>query len=245
MLRGSREFDAVGSGIRRYDAGSSDLTRRLAAPIRSLRDAMTKSRRESHWQQVYLSKGEQEVSWSQPDPQPSLGLIEKFSKDASASIVDIGGGASRLADFLVERGFREITVLDVSEAALQAAKDRIGSAGAGIRWIAADVTAWRPPQQFDIWHDRAAFHFLVEENDRQAYVECLSRGVKAGGHAIIATFAPDGPERCSGLPVQRYDPDNLGKTIGPGLELVEHRAHRHITPWGAPQSFQFSVLRRR
>jgi 2-polyprenyl-3-methyl-5-hydroxy-6-metoxy-1,4-benzoquinol methylase len=148
MLRGSREFDAVGSGIRRYDAGSSDLTRRLAAPIRSLRDAMTKSRRESHWQQVYLSKGEQEVSWSQPDPQPSLGLIEKFSKDASASIVDIGGGASRLADFLVERGFREITVLDVSEAALQAAKDRIGSAGAGIRWIAADVTAWRPPQQF-------------------------------------------------------------------------------------------------
>ena len=206
---------------------------------------MTESDRQSHWQQVYLSKGEQEVSWSQPDPQPSLGLIEKFSGGADASIVDIGGGASRLVDSLVRDGFREITILDLSEAALQAANERIGSGGATVQWVAADVTDWRPPQQFDIWHDRAAFHFLVEEMDRRAYIDRLSSGVKAGGHAIIATFAPDGPEKCSGLPVQRYDPDNLGRTIGPAFELVEHQAHRHVTPWGAPQSFQFSVLRRR
>ena len=205
---------------------------------------MTKSDRQSHWQQVYLSKGEQQVSWSQPDPQPSLGLIEKFAGGEAASIVDIGGGASRLVDALVQGGFGEITVLDLSEAALQAAKERLGSAGASIRWVAADVISWQPPHPFDIWHDRAAFHFLVEEKDRQAYIERLSSGVKAGGHAIIATFAPDGPEKCSGLPVQRYDPESLGKTIGAGFKLVEHQAHRHVTPWGAPQSFQFSVLQR-
>jgi SAM-dependent methyltransferase len=209
------------------------------------RETMTKTDRQSHWQSVYLSKGEQEVSWSQPDPQPSLGLIEKFAHGTGASIVDIGGGASRLVDCLLHGGFREITVLDLSEAALEAAKHRLGPAGAAVRWVAADVTAWLPPQPFDLWHDRAAFHFLVEEKDRRAYVDRLSSGVKAGGHAIIATFAPDGPEKCSGLPVQRYDPEHLSKIIGPGFDLVEQQAHRHITPWGAPQSFQFSVLRRR
>ena len=206
---------------------------------------MTQIDRQSHWQQVYLSKGEHQVSWSQPDPQPSLGLIEKFAGGAGASIVDIGGGASRLVDSLVKGGFGEITVLDLSEAALQAAKERMGSAGDAIQWVAADVTAWRPPHPFDIWHDRAAFHFLVDAKDRQAYIDRLSSGVKAGGHAIIATFAPDGPEKCSGLPVQRYDPEGLGKAVGGGFELVEHLAHHHVTPWGAAQSFQFSVLRRR
>jgi 2-polyprenyl-3-methyl-5-hydroxy-6-metoxy-1,4-benzoquinol methylase len=206
---------------------------------------MTQIDRQSHWQQVYLSKGEHQVSWSQPDPQPSLGLIEKFAGGAGASIVDIGGGASRLVDSLVKGGFGEITVLDLSEAALQAAKERMGSAGDAIQWVAADVTAWRPPHPFDIWHDRAAFHFLVDAKDRQAYIDRLSSGVKAGGHAIIATFAPDGPEKCSGLPVQRYDPEGLSKVVGGWFELVEHLAHHHVTPWGAAQSFQFSVLRRR
>ena len=206
---------------------------------------MTASERQSHWQNVYLSKGEQQVSWTQLDPQPSLGLIEKYAGGHGASIVDIGGGASRLVDALVADGFAAITVLDLSEAALQAAKARLGEQGASVRWVAADVTAWQPPQAFDIWHDRAAFHFLVEVKDRAAYVDRLQAGVKPGGHVIIATFAPDGPEKCSGLPVQRYDPHNLAKTIGMAFELVEHRDHRHVTPWGAAQSFQFSVLRRR
>jgi 2-polyprenyl-3-methyl-5-hydroxy-6-metoxy-1,4-benzoquinol methylase len=207
--------------------------------------AVTTSERQSHWQNVYLSKGEQQVSWTQLDPQPSLGLIEKFASDRRASIVDIGGGASRLVDALVANGFAAPTVLDLSEAALHSAKARLGGQGASVRWIAADATVWQPQQAFDIWHDRAAFHFLVEASDRAAYIDHLHAGVKLGGHAIIATFAPDGPEKCSGLPVQRYDPEGLSKTIGSAFELVEHQAHRHVTPWGAVQSFQFSVLRRR
>ncbi len=206
---------------------------------------MTTSERQSHWQDVYLNKGERQVSWTQFDPQPSLGLIEKFSGNRNASIVDIGGGASRLVDALVMDGYAAITVLDLSEAALQAAKARLGEKGASVQWIAADATAWRPPQPFDIWHDRAAFHFLVEEKDRAAYIARLQSGVKPGGHAIIATFAPDGPEKCSGLPVRRYSPESLAKTIGSAFDLVEHQLHRHVTPWGAVQSFQFSVLRRR
>lgn len=206
---------------------------------------MTASERQSHWQNVYLNKGEQQVSWTQFDPQPSLGLIEKYSPGLNASIIDIGGGASRLVDALLSHGFAAITVLDLSEAALQSAKARLGEQGASVRWVAADATAWQLQQPFDIWHDRAAFHFLVDAGDRAAYIDRLHAGVKPGGHAIIATFAPDGPEKCSGLPVQRYDAEALSKTIGSAFALVEHQPHHHLTPWGAEQSFQFSVLRRR
>jgi len=207
--------------------------------------AMSAADRKSHWQQVYLNKGEQEVSWTQPSPEPSLGLIERFAGSRHASIIDIGGGASRLVDALCERGYQAVAVLDLSEAALATARQRLGSRGTSVQWITADVTVWEPPQRYDIWHDRAAFHFLVGASDRQAYVGRLSRGVRAGGYAIIATFAPDGPEKCSGLPVQRYDPAGLKETLGEAFDLVEHHAHRHLTPWGAPQSFQFSVLRRK
>lgn len=206
---------------------------------------MIPSERQSHWQNVYLAKGEQQVSWTQAEPQPSLGLIERFAGDCSAAIVDIGGGASRLVDALLAQGFTAITVLDVSEAALRSARTRLGGRGAGVHWIVADATMWQPPQAFDVWHDRAAFHFLVDAKDRAAYIDRLHAGVKPGGHAIIATFAPDGPEKCSGLPVQRYDAESLSRTIGSAFDLVEHQAHRHVTPWGAVQSFQFSVLRRR
>jgi hypothetical protein len=206
---------------------------------------MTASERQSHWQNVYLSKGEQQVSWTQRDAQPSLGLIEKYAGGRDASIVAIGSGASRLVDALVADGFAAITVLDLSEAALQATKTRLGEQGGTVRWVAADATAWQPPQVFDIWHDRAAFHFLVEAKDRAAYVDRLHAGTKSGGHAIIATFAPDGPEKCSGPPVQRYDPESLARTLGGAFELVERQFHGHVTPWGAEQSFQFSVLRRR
>ena len=157
----------------------------------------------------------------------------------------ISAAAPRGWSIRCSRGFAAITVLDVSEAALQSVKARLGENAASVRWIAADATDWQPPESFDIWHDRAAFHFLVEEKDRAAYLDRLHAGVKPGGHAIIATFAPDGPEKCSGLPVRRYSPESLGKTIGSAFDLVEHRLHRHITPWGAVQSFQFSVLRRR
>jgi len=206
---------------------------------------MTELDREKHWQNVYQTKGEQQVSWSQPTPEPSLGLIEKYAPGRTASIVDIGGGASRLVDALHERGYQHITVLDLSEAALQSAKERLGANAAPVQWIAADATKWQPPHSFDIWHDRAAFHFLVDPRDRTAYIARLHQGVKQGGHAIIATFALDGPEKCSGLPVQRYDHVALGKALGPAFELVHHQPHHHLTPWGASQSFQFSVFRRR
>lgn len=206
---------------------------------------MSASDRQTHWQQVYLNKGEREVSWTQLNPEPSLGLIEKFAASREASIVDIGGGASRLVDALCEHGYRAVTVLDLSEAALRTARERLGPRAAAVRWVVSDVTSWEPAQPFDLWHDRATFHFLVEARDRQAYVDRVSRGVRAGGHAIIATFAPDGPEKCSGLPVQRYDPGRLTEALGGGFELIEHQAHRHVTPWGAVQSFQFSVLLRK
>ena len=206
---------------------------------------MIASDRQSHWQTVYLTKGEQQVSWSQADPQPSLRLIESVAPGRDASIVDIGSGASRLVDALLASGFHDVTLLDLSEAALASARERIGAAADAVRWIVGDATVWQPEQAFDIWHDRAAFHFLVEEPDRAAYLDRLHRGVKAGGHAVIGTFALDGPEKCSGLPVQRYDPVTLSRTIGPAFELIAHEAHRHVTPWGATQSFQFSVLRRK
>jgi 2-polyprenyl-3-methyl-5-hydroxy-6-metoxy-1,4-benzoquinol methylase len=207
--------------------------------------AMSTPDRQRHWQNVYLSKGEQEVSWTQPDPEPSLGLIETYALSRDASIVDIGGGTSHLVDALAERGYRALTVLDLSEAALKTAQQRLSAQAAQVQWIAADVTKWQPPHAFDLWHDRAAFHFLVEAGDREAYIDRLSQAVKAGGHAVIATFALDGPEKCSGLPVQRYDPAGLSETLGRTFELVAHQSHRHVTPWGAVQSFQFSVLRRK
>jgi SAM-dependent methyltransferase len=205
---------------------------------------MTEPDRQAHWQNVYQTRGEREVSWSQPSPEPSLGLIEKFAPARSASIVDIGGGASRLVDALRERGYRHITVLDLSDAALQSARDRLGDDAASMQWVAADATRWQPPQAFDIWHDRATFHFLVDRKDRDAYIARLHQGVKSGGHAIIATFALDGPEKCSGLPVQRYDHVALGKALGSAFALLHHQPHHHVTPWGAAQLFQFSVFRR-
>jgi 2-polyprenyl-3-methyl-5-hydroxy-6-metoxy-1,4-benzoquinol methylase len=205
---------------------------------------MTEADRHAHWQNVYQTRGEQQVSWSQPSPDPSLRLIEEFAPGKSASIIDIGGGASRLVDALHERGYRHLTVLDISEAALQSAKARLGADAASVQWIAADVTKWQSAQAFDIWHDRAAFHFLVDPRDRDAYIARLHQGLASGGYAIIATFALDGPEKCSGLPVQRYDHVALGKALGPAFALVHHQPHHHVTPWGAAQSFQLSVFRR-
>ncbi|WP_454623664.1 class I SAM-dependent methyltransferase [Bradyrhizobium cenepequi] len=200
--------------------------------------------RQAHWQGVYTSKAETEVSWFQDSPAPSIELIVQAGATPGSAIIDIGGGASRLVDYLIDRGFEDFTVLDISEAALQVARTRLGDRAAKVAWIVADVTMWEPPRTYDIWHDRATFHFLIEESDRTAYVERLKQALRIGGHAIIATFALDGPERCSGLPVVRYDPESLGRILGFAFQLTDRRQHRHATPWGAEQSFQFSVFRR-
>jgi SAM-dependent methyltransferase len=200
--------------------------------------------RQAHWQGVYTRKAENEVSWFQESPAPSIESIMQIGAALTCPVIDIGGGASRLVDDLIDKGFEDITVLDLSEAALQVAKDRLGDRTAKVDWIVADVTTWEPSRTYGIWHDRATFHFLTEEHDRTAYVQRLKQAVTIGGHAIIATFALDGPERCSGLPVVRYDPESLGRILGPAFELTDRRHHRHATPWGTEQSFQFSVFRR-
>ena len=200
--------------------------------------------RQAHWENVYTTKNEKEVSWFEESPTISLDLIRATKVNLDAPIIDIGGGASRLVDALIDNGFEAITVLDLSKKALASAKARLGAHGAEVRWIVDDVTTWEPSETYDVWHDRAAFHFLTEPNDRAAYAERVSRAVRRGGHVIIGTFAPDGPERCSGLQVVRHDAASLSEILGSAFELIESRRHDHETPMGATQRFQFSRFRR-
>ena len=205
---------------------------------------MTEASRQAHWEQVYTSRDETEVSWFQDNPTPSLELIELTRRGRDTGIIDIGGGASRLADGLLERGFRDLTVLDISAAALDLAALRLGRRASRVQWIVADVTEWQPSRRFDIWHDRAVFHFLVDPADRAAYVTRLNCALVPGGHAIIATFAADGPDTCSGLPVRRYDAASLATELGVEFTLVKSRPHDHATPWNSSQRFQFSVFQK-
>ena len=204
--------------------------------------------RKSHWENVYTTKGEREVSWFQESPAPSLELIALAGLSEGASVIDIGGGASRLVDALVELNVGQVTVLDLSVAALDAArerlKQRLGGKAAGVQWVAADITTWEPTQTYDLWHDRAAFHFLTDPADQSAYVERLKKAVKRGGYVIIGTFALDGPEKCSGLPIVRHDAASLSAILGSDFTLIDARRHDHATPWGAVQRFQFITFRR-
>lgn len=200
--------------------------------------------RQAHWNNAYTTKGESGVSWFEGAPAVSLDLFQKWGIIAGHSLIDIGGGASRLVDALLQGGIQDITVLDLSTTALDTAKARLGAAAATVSWVAADITRWQPSRTYDFWHDRAAFHFLVQADERAAYVERLGAAVKPRGIAVIATFAPDGPERCSGLEMARYDPAMLARVIGSTFELVDQCRHVHTTPWGSTQAFQFSVFRR-
>ena len=203
------------------------------------------SDRTTHWQNVYATKGETEVSWFQDSPAISHEMIRAASPNHDAAIIDIGGGASRLVDALLQDGYRDLAVLDLSANALDAAKKRIGASASAVDWIVADATNWRPVKSYDVWHDRAAFHFLTDPRDRAAYVERLRFAVAPSGHVVIATFALDGPEKCSGLPVQRHDSASLSAELGREFELVETRSDTHHTPWHSTQAFQFSRFRRR
>lgn len=205
---------------------------------------METQKRKAHWDGVYGSKGETEVSWFQETAATSLDFLNAGALPKSSAIIDIGGGVSRLVDTLIERGYSDITVLDVSETALRNARQRLGAKAGRVRWIQADIVTWEPPVLYDVWHDRAVLHFLTEEEERKGYVRALRAGLALNGIAIIATFAPDGPEKCSGLPVRRYSPDSLASLLGGEFRLIAHRLETHKTPWGADQAFQFSLFRR-
>jgi trans-aconitate methyltransferase len=199
--------------------------------------------RQQHWDAVYSTKPETSVSWFQENPEPSLGLISQYG-GRQTSVIDIGGGASNLVDSLLARGFEDVTVLDPSVAAVDLTKKRLGKRGERVEWLVADATIWTPARTYDIWHDRAAFHFLVTEEDRRAYVDRLNRALVVGSVLIIATFAPDGPEKCSGLPVQHHSAESLGQMLGSSFAHLETREYSHNTPWGSVQTFQFSIFHR-
>ncbi|RCX33340.1 methyltransferase domain-containing protein [Thioalbus denitrificans] len=198
-----------------------------------------------HWEEVYTAKAEDQVSWFQERPTCSLELIRATGLGPAERLVDVGGGASRLVDALLEEGYRDITVVDIAGTALAQARARLGARAAAVAWRAADVLAGGLGGPFALWHDRAVFHFLTAAEQRARYREVLEAEVPPGGQVIIATFAHDGPERCSGLPVARYTPEELAAELGPGCELLETRAERHRTPAGALQSFIFCRFRRR
>ncbi|MBZ9654891.1 class I SAM-dependent methyltransferase [Phyllobacterium lublinensis] len=202
---------------------------------------MTATDRQAHWQNVYSTKAETELSWYEDTPEFSLSLLREAGLNPELCVIDVGGGASRLVDALLASGQTHVSVLDLSSAALATAQSRLENAKR-VHWIVSDVTVWTPDRQYDFWHDRAAFHFLTATADQQAYARVLSHAVKKGGKVIIGTFAIDGPEKCSGLPVIRHSAESIQAVLGEHFELASTRRHEHTTPWGAVQNFQFSTF---
>ena len=200
--------------------------------------------RKEHWERVYSTKAERDLSWFETLPTVSLQLLEAAGLTTETCVLDVGGGDSRLIDSLAARGMECLAVLDVSAAALQRAKARLADAAQRPVWIEADVTGEWTLKPMDIWHDRAVFHFLTESEDQARYLARLREVLKPTGSAIIATFALDGPDTCSGLPVARYSPQLLADRLGANFVLVESRRHVHHTPWGSTQPFQYSRFAR-
>lgn len=198
-----------------------------------------------HWEKVYSSKPSDAVSWFQPHAALSLDLIKATGAAQDAAIIDVGGGASTLVDDLAAAGYGDLTVLDLSAAALSAARLRLGTRESQIHWLEADITQIElPKNRYDVWHDRAVFHFLTTQKARDAYVRNVYHAVKPGGHVIIATFAEDGPEQCSGLPVVRYRADDLHDEFGDAFTLLKHQKEAHQTPFGTVQQFVYCYCRR-
>jgi ubiquinone/menaquinone biosynthesis C-methylase UbiE len=202
--------------------------------------------RKQHWEQVYTTKASNNTSWFQESADQSLELIHNTYLGKDSAIIDVGGGASKLVDDLVEEDYNDLTVLDLSSAALDVAKLRLGKYAESVHWIVGDITRVElPVNRFDVWHDRAVFHFLTDLVDRKAYVEQVMRAVRPNGHIIIATFADDGPEKCSGLPVIRYNPKTLHAEFGDDFILVKHEKEAHHTPFGTIQQFVYCYCRKR
>ncbi|HKV51249.1 MAG TPA: class I SAM-dependent methyltransferase [Gemmatimonadaceae bacterium] len=198
----------------------------------------------AHWEEIYRTKQADEMSWFQREATISMALIRRVAPQVTARVIDVGGGASTLVDGLLGAGYRSVTVLDLSASALELARWRLGVASQDVKWSEADVLlAELPPSHFDVWHDRAVFHFLTSAADRARYVEQVRMSVKAGGHVLVATFADDGPIRCSGLPVARYSAGALHHEFGSAFRLLESVREEHVTPSGSKQAFVYCLCR--
>lgn len=205
---------------------------------------MVATDRKRHWEDVYSTKGETGLSWYQSEPRLSLELIRAVAPAAGGRIIDVGGGASLLVDRLLDLLFERIVVLDISETALEAARSRLGKRAERVEWIAADVTEIRDVGTFDVWHDRAVFHFLTDAADRRKYVDLARQTLPESGHLIIASFADDGPKQCSDLDVCRYNVASMAAELGEGFSLVNEARETHTTPWNTSQPFFYGVFRR-
>jgi SAM-dependent methyltransferase len=206
---------------------------------------MANSGMRDHWESVYRAQQSHAVSWYAAHLGTSLELLRKAGLNAHSRVIDVGAGASTLVDDLLDFGVRSIVAVDLSEAALAVARERLGKRGDQVRWIVEDVTRLTlPPQSLDIWHDRATLQFLVDPETARRYVNVATEALAPGGYAIIGGFAADGPKKCSGLPVARRNPEEIAALLGPRFELLEGRYETHMTPWGSPQRFAFALLRK-
>ncbi len=197
-----------------------------------------------HWQGVYTRKSPEQVSWYRAHLDQSLATIAALQLGKDAAILDVGGGAATLVDDLLARGFHNVTVLDIAEASLNTVKQRLGAGAAQVRWIVGDITQVELPEHaYDFWHDRAVFHFLTDPQDRARYVAAVRRAVRPGGHVLVATFGPDGPQQCSGLDVCRYDADGLHSEFGSEFQRLDALTEVHATPWGSAQQFVYCLCR--
>jgi SAM-dependent methyltransferase len=203
-------------------------------------------RQKHHWEQVYSTKLAEKLGWYKPHLQTSFTWIKELGLDADAPIIDVGGGASTLVDDLLDAGYRSVTVLDISEQALSLVSARLGKKAELVTWFRGDVTSVDlPTHHYELWHDRAAFHFLTESDQQRQYRDKLLSALKPGGHVVIGTFAPEAPPKCSGLPVQRYTQDTLGETLGGEFELKRHHNELHVTPGGVQQLYLYCLFRRK
>ena len=197
-----------------------------------------------HWENIYQTKNTDEVSWYQEKPETSLNLISETSIEKNAKIIDVGAGASKLADNLLALGFRNITALDVSLNALNNSKKRLGDRANNVKWIVSDLREFKTNERYDLWHDRAVLHFLTEEEDIKRYIELVRTYLKPKGYVIVSTFSVNGPKKCSGLDVKQYSEDSM-KTLFTGFEHIKSFEEEHLTPWGSSQIFIWGVFRKR
>lgn len=198
--------------------------------------------KKEHWDRIYKTNTPEQVSWTQPIPQTSLDFIHSFNLPKTSKIIDIGGGDSKLVDYLLEEGFENITVLDISETALEKAKNRLGSKSKQVKWIVSDITNFQPNEEYDLWHDRATFHFLTEESHISIYLNIAAKAIKQ--YLVIGTFSENGPEKCSGLPIKQYSEEQLQNRLSKGFTKIKCINEDHITPFQSKQNFLFCSFKK-